>query len=120
MNVSLSDLYNSAAKSPEDKSEAETEDKTSEEKPAEEEKEPAEEKTEEGETEKKDEAATEEAATATAAAAGEPKKKFKLPNIPKALKNIRSKSKEREKNKVRNEVFCYSFRNYYCLKEKKC
>ena len=94
MNVSLSDLYNSAAKSPEDKSEAETEDKTSEEKPAEEEKEPAEEKTEEGETEKKDEAATEEAAA-------EHKKKFKLPNIPKALKNIRSKSKEREKNKVR-------------------
>ena len=118
MNVSLSDLYNSAAKSPEDKSEAETEDKTSaEEKPAEEEKEPVEEKTEEGETEKKDEAATEEADTATAAA-GEPKKKFKLPNIPKALKNIRSKSKEREKNKVRNELFCYSFRNYYCLKEK--
>ena len=115
MNVSLSDLYNSAAKSPaEDKSEAETEDKTSEEKP-EEEKEPVE-KTEEGETEKKDEAATEEAATA-AAAGGEHKKKFKLPNIPKALKNIRSKSKEREKNKVRNEVFCYSFRNY-CLKEK--
>ena len=109
MNVSLSDLYNSAAKSPEDKSEAETEDKTSEEKP-EEEKEPVE-KTEEGETEKKDEAATEEAAA-------EHKKKFKLPNIPKALKNIRSKSKEREKNKVRNEVFCYSFRNYYCLKEK--
>ena len=105
MNVSLSDLYNSAAKSPEDKSEAETEDKTSEEKPAEEEKEPVE-KTEEGGTEKKDEAATEEAATATAAA-GEPKKKFKLPNIPKALKNIRSKSKEREKNKVRNEVFCF-------------
>ena len=115
MNVSLSDLYNSAAKSPEDKSEAETEDKTSaEEKPTEEEKEPVEEKTEEGETEKKDEAATEETAAA------EHKKKFKLPNIPKALKNIRSKSKEREKNKVRNELFCYSFRNYYCLKEKKC
>ena len=55
MNISLSDLYNSAAKSPEDKSEAgeTSEDKkeTSEEKP-DEEKEPAEEKTEEGKTQR--------------------------------------------------------------------
>ena len=56
MNISLSDLYNSAAKSPEDKSEAgeTSEDKkeTSEEKPEDSEKEPEEEKTEEGETQR--------------------------------------------------------------------
>ena len=56
MNISLSDLYNSAAKSPEDKSEAgeTSKDKkeTSEESKPDEEKEPAEEKTEEGETQR--------------------------------------------------------------------
>ena len=96
----FSELYNVAAKSTEDLSpKEESKEASDDNKAAEEETEKGEESEKGDETEKKDEGGegTEEG--------GKKKKKFKIPNIPKTIEKIRSKSQERGKNKVRNN-FC--------------
>lgn len=92
----FSELYNVAAKSTEELSPKEESKEASDDNKAAEEAE----KGDDDETEKKDEGGegTEEG--------GKKKKKFKIPNIPKTIEKIRSKSQERGKNKVRN-TFCY-------------
>ena len=103
----LVELYNLAAKSPEEAPSEEEKKESTEDTTDSTEKTEKTEKTEiETETEKAEE---EEAEKKDEAGEEEQKKKFKIPNIPKALKNIRSKSKEREKNKVRKNWFFLAF-----------
>ena len=99
----FSELYNVAAKSTEELSPKEESKEASDDNKDAEDDNKAAEETEKGdddETEKKDEGGegTEEG--------GKKKKKFKIPNIPKTIEKIRSKSQERGKNKVRNNL-CY-------------
>ena len=98
----FSELYNVAAKSTEELSPKEESKEASDDNKDAEDDNKAAEETEKGdddETEKKDEGGegTEEG--------GKKKKKFKMPNIPKTIEKIRSKSQERGKNKVRHN-FC--------------